>query len=146
MANPLPGKALSDIEIEEMLAKKALDRGMFKRLLPLLRPIRPQIAAVIGIEIVLVITAFLRPWFVRELLDRGLIPQADHWLFDERLVLWLGLGLAASWLARFLLAGVSQFVAGCAAIRVFWSRLLSTVLQSRAPNTVWCGDITCTWA
>lgn len=118
MANPLPGKALSDIEIEEMLAKKALDRSMFKRLLPLLRPIRRQIVAVISIEILLVFTVFLRPWFVRELLDRGLIQQADHWRLDERLVLWLGLGLAASWLVRFLLAGVSQFVAGGAAIRV----------------------------
>jgi len=118
MANPIAGKALSDIEIEEMLAKKALDRSMFKRLLPLLRPIRRSIVAVIGIELLLVFTVFLRPWFVRELLDRGLIQQADHWLLDERLVLWLGLGLAASWLVRFLLAGVSQFVAGGAAIRV----------------------------
>ncbi|WP_294739469.1 ABC transporter ATP-binding protein [uncultured Pseudomonas sp.] len=118
MANPIAGKALSDIEIEEMLAKKALDRSMFKRLLPLLRPIRHSIVAVIGIELLLVFTVFLRPWFVRELLDRGLIQQADHWLLDERLVLWLGLGLAASWLVRFLLAGVSQFVAGGAAIRV----------------------------
>lgn len=118
MANPIAGKALSDIEIEEMLAKKALDRSMFKRLLPLLGPIRRSIVAVIGIELLLVFTVFLRPWFVRELLDRGLIQQADHWLLDERLVLWLGLGLAASWLVRFLLAGVSQFVAGGAAIRV----------------------------
>jgi ATP-binding cassette, subfamily B, bacterial len=101
-----------------MLAKKALDRSMFKRLLPLLRPIRRSIFAVIGIELLLVFTVFLRPWFVRELLDRGLIQQADHWLLDERLVLWLGAGLAASWLVRFLLAGVSQFVAGGAAIRV----------------------------
>ena len=40
MANPIAGKALSDIEIEEMLAKKTLDRSMFSRLLPLLKPIR----------------------------------------------------------------------------------------------------------
>ncbi|WP_392889963.1 ABC transporter ATP-binding protein [Pseudomonas migulae] len=118
MANPIAGKALSDIEIEEMLAKKALDRSMFSRLLPLLKPIRGHIVGVIGIELLLVCTVFLRPWFVRELLDRGLIQQNDHWLLDERLVLWLGLGLAASWLGRFLLAGVSQFVAGSAAIRV----------------------------
>ena len=118
MANPIAGKALSDIEIEEMLAKKALDRSMFSRLLPLLKPIRRHIAGVIGIELLLVFTVFLRPWFVRELLDRGLIQQNDHWLLDERLVLWLGLGLAASWLGRFLLAGVSQYVAGSAAIRV----------------------------
>ncbi|CAI8899068.1 ABC transporter ATP-binding protein [Pseudomonas sp. IT-P176] len=118
MANPIAGTALSDIEIEEALAKKALDRSMLTRLLPLLKPIRGSIAAVIGIELLLVFTVFLRPWFVRELLDRGLIQQQDHWLLDERLVLWLGLGLAASWLGRFLLAGVSQFVAGGAAIRV----------------------------
>ena len=118
MANPIAGKALSDIEIEEVLARKALDRSMFSRLLPLLRPIRRAIFGVIGIEILLVFTVFLRPWFVRELLDRGLIQQQDHWLLDERLVLWLGLGLAASWLGRFLLAGVSQFIAGSAAIRV----------------------------
>ncbi|MCP2020756.1 UNVERIFIED_ORG: putative ABC transport system ATP-binding protein [Pseudomonas reinekei] len=118
MANPIAGKALSDIEIEEMLAKKALDRSMFSRLLPLLKPIRRHIFGVIGIELLLVFTVFLRPWFVRELLDRGLIQQNDQWLLDERLVLWLGLGLAASWLGRFLLAGVSQYVAGSAAIRV----------------------------
>lgn len=118
MANPSAGKALSDIEIEEMLAKKALDRSMFSRLLPLLKPIRGPILAVIGIEVLLVFTVFLRPWFVRELLDSGLIRDGDHWLLDERLVLWLGLGLAASWLGRFVLAGVSQLIAGSAAIRV----------------------------
>ena len=118
MANPLPGKALSDIEIEEMLARQALDRGMLHRLLPLLRPIRGAILTVIALEVVLVFTVFLRPLFVRELLDHGLVPQGDHWLLDERLVLLLGLGLAASWLGRFLLAGLSQFIAGSAAIRV----------------------------
>ena len=117
MAEP-HDKTPSDIEIEQRLARQALDRGMFHRLLPLLRPVRRQILAVIGIELLLVFTVFLRPWFVRELLDKGLIPSADHWLLDERLVLWLGLGLAASWLGRFMLAGVSQFIAGGAAIRV----------------------------
>ena len=37
MAKPQAGTALSDIEIEELLARKALDRSMFRRLLPLLR-------------------------------------------------------------------------------------------------------------
>ncbi|NBF03131.1 ATP-binding cassette domain-containing protein [Pseudomonas sp. Fl5BN2] len=118
MANPIAGKALSDIEIEEMLARQALDRSMLSRLLPLLRPIRGAILTVIGIELLLVFTVFLRPWFVRELLDHGLVPDQGHWLLDESLVLWLGLGLAASWLGRFVLAGLSQFVAGSAAIRV----------------------------
>lgn len=118
MANPSPGKALSDIEIEELLARKALDRSMFSRLLPLLRPIRRQILTVIALELVLVFTVFLRPWFVRELLDNGLIAQDNGWLLNQNLVLWLGLGLAGSWLARFLIAGMSQFIAGSAAIRL----------------------------
>ena len=59
----------SDIDIEQRLARQALDRGMFHRLLPLLQPIRGQILAVIGIELLLVFTVFLRPWFVRDLLD-----------------------------------------------------------------------------
>lgn len=113
-----PRKTPSDLEIEQTLARQALDRSMLHRLLPLMRPIRSAILSVIGIELLLVFTVFLRPWFVRELLDRGLIHDGDHWLLDERLVLWLGLALAASWLVRFLLAGVSQFIAGAAAIRV----------------------------
>lgn len=110
--------AESDIDIEQRLARQALDRGMLGRLLPLLRPIHGAILSVIGLELLLVFTVFLRPWFVRELLDRGLIQNAGHWLLDERLVLWLGLGLAASWLGRFLLAGISQLIAGGAAIGV----------------------------
>ena len=118
MANPMPGKALSDIEIEEALAKKGLDRSMFSRLLPLLGPVRSRILAVIGLELLLVLAVFLRPWFVRELLDRGLVRQGDTWLLDLALVGVLGLGLAATWAARFLLAGLSQYIAGSAAIRV----------------------------
>lgn len=111
-------KALSDIEIEEMLAKQALDRSMFKRLLPLLGPVRGRIFTVIGLELLLVYTVFMRPWFVRELLDNGLVQQGDAWLLDLGLVLLLGLGLGATWIMRFLLAGISQYIAGSAAIRV----------------------------
>ena len=110
--------APSDIDVEQRLARLTLDRSMFHRLLPLLRPIRGQILAVIGIELLLVFTVFLRPWFVRELLDNGLVASAGHWLLDERLVLWLGVGLAASWLGRFLLAGVSQWIAGLSLIHI----------------------------
>ncbi|ENK0444772.1 ABC transporter ATP-binding protein, partial [Escherichia coli] len=118
MANALPGKALSDIEIEESLAKKALDRSMFTRLLPLLGPVRGRIGAVIVLELLLVFTVFLRPWFVRELLDRGLVHQDNQWLLNTSLVAMLGVGLFMTWSARFVLAGISQYVAGSAAIRV----------------------------
>lgn len=117
MAEPSK-KALSDIEIEELLAQKALDRSMFKRLLPLLKPVKKRILAVVLLEIVLVYTVFLRPWFVKELIDNGLIQQPSGFAIDHVLVALLGLGLAATWLARFAIAGVSQYLAGSAAIKV----------------------------
>ncbi len=50
-ANSARGRsALSDIEIEEMLAKKQLNRSMFSRLVPLLGPVRYRVAAAIGLE------------------------------------------------------------------------------------------------
>lgn len=111
-------KPLSDIEIEEALAKQALNRSMFRRLLPLLRPVRKQIAIVVLVEILLVGVVFLRPWFVKELIDHGLMPHAGGWQLDLPLLGWLGAGLALSWIARFACAGCSQFVAGSAAITV----------------------------
>lgn len=111
-------KVLSDIELEETLAQQALNRGMFHRLLPLLSPVRKLVAAVIAIEIVLVITVFLRPLFVRELIDNGLVRNGDAWTLNQQLVALLALGLVTTWTARFALAGLSQYLAGVAAIRV----------------------------
>lgn len=118
MSRDARNTALSDIELEEALAQRALDRNMFGRLLPLLRPVRGRVAAVIAVEIVLVGAVFLRPWFIRELIDRGLIRTPLGWTPDMGLVLWLSFGLALTWAARFLLAGLSQYLSGSAAIRV----------------------------
>ncbi|WP_285019961.1 ABC transporter ATP-binding protein [Novosphingobium sp. fls2-241-R2A-195] len=118
MPQPDNKRVLSDIEIEEMLARHALDRSMFRRLLPLLGPVRGQVAAVIALETLLVGIVFVRPWFIGQLLDHGLVEGAAGWTLDERLLAWLGLGLAVTWLARFLFAGVSSYLAGAAALRV----------------------------
>lgn len=118
MANPLPGKALSDIDIEEMLAKKRLDRSMFSRLLPLLGPVRGRVLAVMAVELLLVFAVFLRPWFVKELIDRGFVREGGAWTLDTTLLTLLSIGLIATWSVRFILAGVSQYLAGSAAIRV----------------------------
>lgn len=114
----LPTRPLSDIELEESLAKQALDRSMLIRMLALLRPVRRQIVIVVVVEMLLVAAVFLRPWFVRELVDRALLPVGGRWWLDRQLLAWLAAGLAASWIARFALAGVSQYVAGSAAIGV----------------------------
>ena len=97
---------------------QALDRSMFKRLLPLLYPVRKRIAAVIAIEIVLVCVIFLRPWFIRQLIDHGFVRTGTVLTIDRSLLIGLTLGLAITWAARFLLAGCSQYLAGSAALRV----------------------------
>jgi ATP-binding cassette subfamily B protein len=109
---------LSDIEIEELLARKALNRSMFRRLLELLAPVRGQLLLVATVETLLVASVFLRPWFVRELVDKGLLSDHGQWRLDEVLLGLLGAGLALTWIARFALAGLSQYLAGRAAITV----------------------------
>lgn len=76
MAPPGRGNtALSDIELEEALAKKSLERGMFMRLLPLLYPVRGWVIGAVLIEALLVGAIFLRPWLVSEVIDEGFIPS-----------------------------------------------------------------------
>jgi ABC-type multidrug transport system fused ATPase/permease subunit len=119
MANNLRGQtALSDIELEQALARKALDRGMFWRLLPLLRQVRGRIGAVIALEALLVGVIFLRPWFLREVIDQGFVRTAAGILLDTHLLAWMAAGLALSWILRFLLSGLSQYFAGGAAIHI----------------------------
>lgn len=106
---------MSDIELEEKFAKTALDRSIASRLLPLLRPVRRLIAAVIAIEMLQVIAIFVRPLLIGLVIDHGLKGRGPN---DHRLILWACAGLAATWALRFALGGLSQYLAGSAAIRV----------------------------
>ena len=115
--NVLAGdRPLSDIELEERLAQKALDRGILHRLLPLIRPVRVQIGAVMGIELAQVSVIFARPLLIGMVIDRG-FGEAGRSL-DASLVAWACIGLALTWAARFGLGGLSQYFAGTAAIVV----------------------------
>lgn len=119
MANDARGtRALNDIELEQALAKKALDRSMFWRLVPLLHEVRGHIIAVLVLEALLVGAIFVRPWFLREVIDFGLIRIPDGWQLDTELLAWMAFGLGLSWIARFLLAGISQYLSGSAAIQI----------------------------
>ena len=119
MATNMRGQgALNDIELEQALAKKALDRNMFWRLLPLLYAVRAKLLAVVLLESVLVATIFARPWFLREVIDSG-FHRTDHGLeLNTMLVVWMSLGLGLTWLLRFVIAGASQYLAGTAAIHI----------------------------
>jgi ATP-binding cassette subfamily B protein len=108
--------ALSDIELEEKLARKALNRSMVSRLLPLVGPVKGQIAAVIATEIVQVLAIFARPVLIGMVIDKGLNHGGGR--PDFGIVAWACIGLAATWGVRFLLGGVSQYFAGSAAVRV----------------------------
>ncbi|WP_202820236.1 ABC transporter ATP-binding protein [Roseateles aquatilis] len=111
-------RPLSDIELEQALARKALDRGMFWRLLPLLRPVRRALAAAVALEALLVGAVFLRPWFVGQALDHALVADGSGWRVDARLAALLGAGMALTWIARFAISGASQYLAGRSALRV----------------------------
>ena len=119
MANDIRGdKPLNDIELEQSLAKQSLDRNMFWRLLPLLRQVRGKIATVIALEILLVGVIFIRPWFLREVIDHGFIQTAQGVILNTPLVAWMAIATAASWAVRFGVAGASQYLAGTAAITI----------------------------
>ncbi len=110
--------AQDDLAIEEELARASLERRMFRRLVPLLRPVRRHVAAVVAVECILVVAVFLRPWLISRAIDRGLSHVAGGWRVDWHYVGWTIAGLAFTWAVRFGLAGLSQYVAGVAAIRV----------------------------
>ena len=111
-------RVLSDIELEQLLAKQKLDRGMFRRMLPLLRPVRNFVLAASLFEALLVTSIFLRPWFIRDAIDHGVVADGGGWHADTQVLVWATAGLFATWVARFVLAGASQYLSGVAAVRV----------------------------
>ncbi len=109
---------MSDLAIEESLARARLDRRMLRRILTLIRPVRGRIALVVLVEVVLVSSIFARPWFIRQVIDHGLIPDGTGWVVDSALVALMCGGLALTWICRFGLAGVTQWLNGTIGIRL----------------------------
>lgn len=110
--------AASDLEIEQELAQTDLERGMFSRLLPLLQPVKLRVASVVVLELMLVSTIFLRPYFVGQVVDHGFVRDGDAIAVDVALTTAMVIGLAVSWALRFGLAGCSQYIAGGVAIQI----------------------------
>jgi ABC-type multidrug transport system fused ATPase/permease subunit len=109
---------MSDLAVEEAFARARLDRRMFGRILTLIRPVRRRLALVILVEVVLVSSIFARPWFIRQVIDHGLIPQDGGWMVDRAFVALMCAGLAVTWMMRFGLAGVTNWLNGTIAIRL----------------------------
>ena len=126
-SNPVPAiRVMSDIELEEMLAKQKLQRSMFWRLLPLLRPVRHFVLGAVLAEIVLVTLVFARPLLIEQVIDHGLVRDlTGAYSLDTHILAWVLAGMCVSWAGRFGLAGVSQYLSGSAAIRVLNSLRVS---------------------
>ncbi len=82
-----------------------LSRPLLRRLAALLRPVRGRVALLFGLHLAMVTSIFLRPVFLREVIDRGLAP------FDPWLVALMTAGLVTVWLARFVIGGFAGWVA-----------------------------------
>ena len=103
----------TDLQHEEDQARARLDRRLTWRLLALLRPVLGKVGLLIGLEALLVSSIFLRPWFLREVIDNGIFPH-----FDLRWCLWMAAGLMAVWIVRFVVGGFNQWLSGRIALRV----------------------------
>ncbi|ENU27556.1 ABC transporter ATP-binding protein [Acinetobacter modestus] len=108
----------ADLQIEENLAKTSIHRGMLNRLIPLIYPIRYLILALIVVEILQVLSIFVRPWAVKYILDHGFQKVAGNMVLHQSIILTALCILAVSWICRFALAGVSKYLSGRAALRV----------------------------
>ncbi|WP_336937474.1 ABC transporter ATP-binding protein [Acinetobacter modestus] len=109
---------ISDLQIEENLAKTSIHRGMFKKLIPLIYPIRYLIVALITVEILQVLSIFIRPWAVKYILDSGFQQVAGKVVLHQPALLTALFILALSWVCRFGLAGLSKYLSGRAALKV----------------------------
>ena len=108
----------ADLQIEENLAKTSIHRGMLSRLIPLIYPIRYLILALILVEILQVLSIFVRPWAVKYILDHGFQKVAGNMVLHQSIILTALCILTVSWICRFALAGVSKYLSGRAALRV----------------------------
>jgi ABC-type multidrug transport system fused ATPase/permease subunit len=109
-------QASRDLETEQELAQTALERNMFSRLLPLLAPLKHRVAFLVTIEVLLVSTVFLRPWFIGQAIDHGFVRGEAGLTVDQGLVAVMVAGLAGTYVFRCGFAGLSQWIAGSTAI------------------------------
>ena len=118
MADLRPRGVLNDIELEQFLARQSLKRGMFGRLVPLLKPVRGRLGLVLVVEVILVTSIFLRPWIFGTIIDRGFHHEGTAWGVDYHVLALALIGLTILWALRFGLGSLSQYLAGTVAIQV----------------------------
>ncbi len=77
-----------------------------------------MLLALIAVEILQVMSVFVRPWVVKYILDSGFQHIAGKMVLNQP-VLFIAISiLTLSWICRFALAGVSKYLSGRAALKV----------------------------
>jgi ATP-binding cassette subfamily B protein len=109
---------ITDLQLEQQLAQHHLDRVMWQRLWALIRPVKWLILALAMVEVVQVLSIFVRPWVIQLVLDHGLVLKATQIELQPTVLLWAMLLLIASWICRFAFAGLGKYLAGMTAIQV----------------------------
>ena len=110
---------MSDLDIEEDLAAKRLDRATLFRMLSLVAPVRGLLYIVMFFATVLIVCVFTRPLFVEWAIDYGLVEKEDgSFDLDNQVLIWVIVGLILVWLGRFTGFIVSRYAAGVMAFRV----------------------------
>ena len=110
---------MADLEREQQLAATRLDRSMVLRLARLVWPARGRLLVVVIGQLAMVATIIIRPWFFGKGIDAGLVAtDAGNWQANVPLLVWLALGVTATWVVRFALVAGIEYLAGTIAIDV----------------------------
>ena len=110
---------MSDLDLEQDLANKKLDRATLFRMLSLVGPVRRLLYVVMIFDTLLIACVFARPMFIEWAIDDGLIEQADgSFETDMTVIMLMALGLIGVWVGRFLSFIISRYAAGVMAFRV----------------------------
>ncbi|MBJ9984755.1 ABC transporter ATP-binding protein [Acinetobacter sp. S40] len=111
-------RKMNDLQLEEYLAKTSIHRSMFKKLAPLVYPVRYLLLAVVLVEVFQVISIFVRPWVIKYILDHGFTQHVERLVLNWNVLAIALLILSLSWIARFALAGASKYLSGLAGLKV----------------------------
>jgi len=109
---------MSDLAIEEDLAKARLDRRTLRRIVEMLRPVRRSLIALLVIETMLVASIFTRAWCLGYGLDDGLVAQGAGYRLRPGAVALASAVLLVTWMCRFGLEGVNAWLSGNIAVRL----------------------------
>lgn len=108
-----------DLDVEEDLARRSLDRKTLLRLAGLVRPVWPLLLGVMFFATILIMCVFTRPYFIEWTIDDGLLKQDDgSYLLKQDVLVLMCLGLVTVWLGRFLALIMSKYFAGIMAFRI----------------------------